>query len=321
MPKILFTPHPSDHCDRMIPAAPATSSAAGSSRRSIPALSSRLSHASIARSRSSVMRASVSGRANHSRLSRGRQLASGREIRTNFPRTSGSHASNASGLSASTRITTPASTGPSVAGLQAAAMPSSDRTRGETRSMWLIPRSHPRQVPYCSFLASMPHSSNSATAQSLAAAMAGEPVRRGPITSIITRPSSITWERSTPSSQIARITGSSEGKDGAAASSWASAGFAGAVRPPRNVNEQASTTRTESLMDRSARISDLPRPMADLRHEDRNCWPVRQSLTGRANPPDSRPKAPKLSETRESAGACPLSDSGRRWGATPMGGS
>ena len=226
----------------MIPAAPATSSASGSSRRSIPALSSRLLHASTARSRSSVMRASVSGRANHSRLSGGRQLASGREIRTNLPTTSGSHASNASGLSASTRITTPASTGPSVAGLQAAAMPSSDRTRGETRSMWLIPRSHPRQVPYCSFLASMPHSWYFSTAQSFARAMPGEPVRRGPMTSIITRPSSITWERSTPSSQIARITGSSEGKDGAAASSWAIPGLTEAVRPPRNV--RASPTRT-----------------------------------------------------------------------------
>ena len=96
------------------------------------------------------MRASVSGRANHSRLSRGRQLATGGEISTNFPRASGSHASNASGVSASARITTPASTGPPVAGLQAAAIPSSVRTRGATRSMWLIPRSHPRQVPYCS---------------------------------------------------------------------------------------------------------------------------------------------------------------------------
>ena len=109
--------------------------------------------------------------------------------------------------------------------------------------MWLIPRSHPRQVPYCSFLASMPHSLYFSTAQSLARAMAGEPVRRGPITSIITRPSSKTRERSTPSSQIARITGSSEGKDGAAASSWASAGSTEAVRPPRNA--KAITTRAE----------------------------------------------------------------------------
>ena len=150
VPKILVTPHPSDHCDRMMPAAPAASRASGKTRRSTPVFSSRARHASIACSRSSVMRTSVSGRANHSRLSRGRQLSSGREISTNLPLTSGSHASKAWGFPASARITTPASTGPSVAGLHAAAMPSSVLTRGEIRSMWLMPRSHPRHEPYCS---------------------------------------------------------------------------------------------------------------------------------------------------------------------------
>ena len=93
------------------------------------------------------MRASVSGRPNHSRLSSGRQLSSGREIRTNLPRTSSTHSSNASGLAASARITTSASTGPSVGGLHAAAIPESVLTRGSMRSMWLIPRSQPLQVP------------------------------------------------------------------------------------------------------------------------------------------------------------------------------
>jgi len=173
-----------------MPAGLAALSASGSERAANPVFPTRSFHSAMARSRSAAMRPVVSGRANHSRLSGARQLGSGRETSTNLPRTSDSDASKAPGLPASGRITTSASTGPSVAGLHAAAMPSSVRTRGAMRSMWVMPRSHPRQVPYCSLYASMPHSAYFASAQSLAPAMAGEPVRRGPIESIITWPSS-----------------------------------------------------------------------------------------------------------------------------------
>ena len=117
------------------------------------------------------MRASVSGRANHSRVVRagGSLPPAARPART-CRALPGSHASNASGVSASARITTPASTG-SAGG----------RAPGGRHA---LQRAHPRRdeidvadpalpsPPGAVLLlryASMPHSSNFSTAQSLAA--------------------------------------------------------------------------------------------------------------------------------------------------------
>ncbi len=73
------------------------------------------------------------------------------------PRTCGSHASNSAREPKRGSITTSASMGPAVPGLHASIIPLRVRRRGATRSMCVWPRSHPVQVPYSCFSASMPH--------------------------------------------------------------------------------------------------------------------------------------------------------------------
>src|ERR1041385_3281194 len=104
------------------------------------------------------MRAIDSGVDQRYQSSLGRQVGHAGESMTILPRAWGSHRTK-SVLSLNLGSTmTGAVTGcPFVPGLHASIIPSSDRTRGETRSMCDTPRRHPRQVPYGSRLASMPH--------------------------------------------------------------------------------------------------------------------------------------------------------------------
>lgn len=78
----------------------------------------------------------------------GRQVGSGKEIATSFARACGSQAWNAvlSATSGST-ITSERTGRPPVPGLHDSIVPSSERTRGATRSMWLTPRRQAFQVP------------------------------------------------------------------------------------------------------------------------------------------------------------------------------
>ena len=80
------------------------------------------------------------------------------EISTNLPFVCGSHATNAAVSGKSGMMMTAARTGRpfGVGGLHASIVPSSERTRGATRSMCVVPRRQLRQVPYCSLRAVMP---------------------------------------------------------------------------------------------------------------------------------------------------------------------
>src|SRR6478609_7251686 len=103
------------------------------------------------------MRALDAGVAKRIQSSDGRQVGHGGETSTILPRAFGSHFTN-SVLSANFgSAMTSAVTGAVVPGLHASMVPSSDRTRGATRSMCDAPRRQPRQVPYGSRRASMPH--------------------------------------------------------------------------------------------------------------------------------------------------------------------
>ena len=174
VPKILFAPHPSDHCDRMIPAAPAASSASGRARRSTPVFSSRSRHSRAAR-------LALLRHAGH-RLGPGELLQVLPRTATRLrsrdedelpPHLRQPRLERFGGAGVLPESPPPLRRARSWPGLHAAAMPSSDRTRGETRSMWVIPRSQLRQVPYRSLYASMPHSAYFASAQSLAAGHGG----------------------------------------------------------------------------------------------------------------------------------------------------
>ena len=76
---------------------------------------------------------------------------------TKLPLAAGNHARNAALSVTSGRMITFPSTRPFVGALQASIIASSERTRGDTRSKWVIPRRQLRQVPYCSFFALIPH--------------------------------------------------------------------------------------------------------------------------------------------------------------------
>src|SRR6266496_3005483 len=76
------------------------------------------------------------------------------------------------------------------------------------RSMWLTPLRHPRHVPYCSRLASMPHDLYVLMTQSLACVPCGVPVRRGPIESKKVCARSQVCELSMPSVHMRLSTGS-----------------------------------------------------------------------------------------------------------------
>ncbi len=77
---------------------------------------------------------------------------------TNFPFPCGSQDTNALLSAKSGRMVTGARTGRpfGVGGLHASTVPSSERTRGATRSMCVVPRRQLRQVPYCSLRAVIP---------------------------------------------------------------------------------------------------------------------------------------------------------------------
>ena len=67
---------------------------------------------------------------------------------TIFPFTAGSHFTNSVlSLNFGSVITSAVTGRPFVPGLQPSIVPSRDRTRGSTRSMWDTPRHHPRHVP------------------------------------------------------------------------------------------------------------------------------------------------------------------------------
>ena len=104
------------------------------------------------------IRAIDSGVDQRNQSSLGRHVGQAGESITILPRACGSHFTN-SVLSANLgSVITGAVTGrPFVPGLQASIIPSSERTRGVTRSMCETPRRQPRQVPYGSRFASMPH--------------------------------------------------------------------------------------------------------------------------------------------------------------------
>src|SRR5450759_3966419 len=116
------------------------------------------------------MRARDSAVAHRAQSSDGRHVGSAGDSKTLLPFACGNHFTNSALSLNSGRMITCAVTGtPLVPGLQASIVPSSERTRGLTRSMCETPRRHPRQVPYRSALASMPHDLYWLITQSLAA--------------------------------------------------------------------------------------------------------------------------------------------------------
>ena len=87
----------------------------------------------------------------------GLHVGMGADTSTSLPLACGSQRTN-SELSANRGSTTvvAVTSFPPVPGLYPTIVPSSDRTRGATRSMCDVPRRQTRQVPYCSFFASIP---------------------------------------------------------------------------------------------------------------------------------------------------------------------
>ncbi len=108
----------------------------------------RSPQAAMAAVRSARIRSKSAGMAHRSQFSSGRQVGCGKEMATNFPRTVGSQAWKAAGSARSGSSTaSPVTAAPPVPGLQASIVPSSERTRGLSRSTWVWPRLQPRQVP------------------------------------------------------------------------------------------------------------------------------------------------------------------------------
>ncbi len=163
-------------------------------------------------SRSAAIRARTSGVAHRSNDSSARQLDCTTSISTSFPFARGSHASSAARVVRLGRMTTSDSSAPLVGGLYASIVPSSVRSRGDTRSTCVTPRFHPRQVPYCSSRAGMPQDWYFAWIHFCALESSGLPVRRGPMESMSVCASGSTRELSMPSVQMRRSTGSVVGK-------------------------------------------------------------------------------------------------------------
>src|SRR5215216_5713496 len=89
--KILLTPQPNDQVLVRMPAAPAASSLAF---RLSPARETRCCQARRVESRPARNRSTVEGRASSVHFSSGRQVGSGMDVITNFPRACGSQALN-----------------------------------------------------------------------------------------------------------------------------------------------------------------------------------------------------------------------------------
>src|SRR5690242_5580832 len=139
-------------------------------------------------------------------------------------------------------MTTFACTLPRTPGLQASIVASRVRTRGVSRSRWVMPRRQLRQVPYCSLRASTPQLRSRATAQLLAARCAGEPLRRGPMESISAWARSGARELSIPCAQMARRIGSSTGRV-----------WAWTARAPRLAPSTSATLSATERKDRDIR--------------------------------------------------------------------
>src|SRR5215510_3361606 len=166
------------------------------------------------------MRAIDAGVDQRCQSSLGRQVGHAGESNTILPRACGSHFTNSVlSLNFGKTIASAVTGVPFVPGLHASIVPSSDRTRGETRSMCETPRCQPRHVPYCSRRASMPHALYWEMTQLLAARIPGLPVRRGPIESKRVCASFWTWELSMPTRKMRSMFGSLCALSGAAAMS------------------------------------------------------------------------------------------------------
>ena len=152
--------------------------------------------------------------AHFSQLSSGRQVGCANETSTNLPFACGSQATSPALSATSGKITTGARTGRpfGVGGLHASIVPSSERTRGDTRSTCVGPRRQLRQVPYCSFRAVMPHELYVAINQFCAAVIPGDAVRRGPRESNSACARRGSCELSLPIAQMRRTTGFSTTK-------------------------------------------------------------------------------------------------------------
>src|SRR6185503_7160163 len=129
------------------------------------------------------MRARLAGVAYLTQSSDGRQVGHAGEISTILPLAFGNHFTNSVLSLKRGRMIVSAVSGALVPGLHAIIVASSERARGDTRSMCDGPRRQPNQVPYCSRFASMPHDLYVLITQSLALVMPGLPVRRGPMES------------------------------------------------------------------------------------------------------------------------------------------
>ena len=156
--KILFAPQPADQRLVRTPSAPA-SWMAWSTAPAPPAAWTPRDQSRRISSWSACIRSHDSSRASSSQLSGARQVGSAQVKATKWPSTDGSHARSSASSAKLGMARTPPSTGPSVPGLHASIIPFSDRTQGSTRSRWVIPRSHPIHVPYCSCRASIPQRS------------------------------------------------------------------------------------------------------------------------------------------------------------------
>ncbi len=196
-----------------MPRTPALARASCSSAVPSPVARIRAVHASDCASRSFASFSTVSGVPNSWMLSWARQVSSGIDASTKAPLSDDSARAMAAESAATGRTTTLASTGrPLVPSLQASSVASRVRTLGWIRSTWVKPRSQPRQVPYCSLRASIPHFWYIETSQSLPRLSRGEPVSRGPTESIRVWARSQVLELSIPSVQIRWSTGSSTGR-------------------------------------------------------------------------------------------------------------
>ncbi len=190
-----------------------------------PVRPTRCVHACCAAVRRAFIESTVAGVPQRSQLVSGRQVGWAKETRTNLPFACGSQAANAALSGTSGRITTGARTilPFGVPGLQASIIPSSERTRGATRSMCVVPRRQPRHVPYRSLRAGMPQARYVCTSQSCAASMEGEAVSRGPSESSSTWASGCAFELSMPRVQRRRSTGFSTVKPEGCGKPWAGA--------------------------------------------------------------------------------------------------
>ena len=216
----------------MTPSAPASSSRTGRVRVVSPVRATRSSHASAAASRRCFICSNDSAVAHLAQFSSGRQVGCAKEISTNLPRACGSQAANSCSVRKSGSTTAGPCTGwPPVPGLHASIVPSSVRTRGCTRSTCVMPRSQPRQVPYCSARAWIPQPRYCAMAQSLASFCCGVPVSRGPMESSSDCASRSSCELRVPSFQMASSTGSCLAAACAAAGAGAAKKAAAAAAP------------------------------------------------------------------------------------------